>query len=78
MTLAKQLKTAVQESGKSVSCVARESGMAQAVLQRFIAGNRDLRLDTVERLADYFGWEFAAKTAPAKPKASPKPKAKRG
>jgi plasmid maintenance system antidote protein VapI len=59
-TLADQLKRAVAATGKSVSAVARESGVPQPVLHRFVTGERGLLLDTADRLAAYLGLEFCA------------------
>lgn len=66
MSLADQLREAVKESGLSVYRIAKDSGVSQAVLQRFIAGDREnIRLDTADKLASYFSMRF---TAPRKPK----------
>jgi plasmid maintenance system antidote protein VapI len=58
LTLAEQLKQAVAATGKSVSAVARESGVPQPVLHRFVTGERGLLLDTADRLAAYLGLEL--------------------
>ena len=83
MNLAKQLRAAVAESGKTVNGISTASGVPQAVLQRFMTGERDIRLDTVQRLADYFGLQFAPATKqgkapdkPTKPRTKPTRKAK--
>jgi plasmid maintenance system antidote protein VapI len=57
-TLADQLKKAVAATGKSVSAVARESGVPQPVLHRFVTGERGLLLDTADRLAAYLRLEL--------------------
>ncbi len=59
-TLADQLKLAVAATGKSISAVARESGVPQPVLHRFVTGERGLLLDTADRLAAYLGLELRA------------------
>jgi plasmid maintenance system antidote protein VapI len=61
-TLAEQLKHAVAATGKSVSAVARESGVPQPVLHRFVTGERGLLLDTADRLAAYLGLELRPAT----------------
>ena len=54
--LADQLKAAVERSGLSVNQVAREAGIPQQVLQRFLSGKRhNVRLDTASKLAGFFG-----------------------
>jgi plasmid maintenance system antidote protein VapI len=54
-TLTEQLKQAVAATGKSVTAVARESGVPQPVLHRFVTGERGLLLDTADRLCAYLG-----------------------
>ena len=53
--LADQLRQAVLDSGLSVYRIAKDSGVPQSALQRFITGHRDLRLETASKLAAYFG-----------------------
>lgn len=65
MALQDQLRQAVHDSGLSVYAVAKGSGIAQPVLHRFVAGERDLTLATASRLADYFGMRL---TRPKRPK----------
>ena len=52
--MADQLKKAIQTSGKTVNAIAVEAGIPQPVLHRFVKGERDLTLSTVQKLADYF------------------------
>lgn len=65
LTMAAQLKKAIQDSGKTVNAVAVESGIPQPVLHRFVSGERDLTLTTVQKLADYFGLELSRKNSPS-------------
>jgi plasmid maintenance system antidote protein VapI len=58
LSLAEALTKAVQDTGKSVYAVAKASGVAQAVLHRFLAGQRGLTLATAERLCAYLGLEL--------------------
>jgi plasmid maintenance system antidote protein VapI len=60
-TMPDVLRRAVRESGRSVNAVAKAAGVAQPVLYRFMTGERDLTLDTAQRLADYFGLELRAR-----------------
>ncbi len=57
-SLADSLKAAVKATGKSVNSIAKQSGVPQAVLQRFVTGQRGMTLDTVERLCAYLGLEL--------------------
>jgi hypothetical protein len=50
-TITAQLKAAIQASGASIYKLAKDSGVPQPVLQRFMAGDRDIKLATVDKLA---------------------------
>jgi hypothetical protein len=54
MAVSEQLREAIHTYG-SVYAVARDSGIAQPVLNRFVIGERDLKLATVDRLCGFFG-----------------------
>jgi plasmid maintenance system antidote protein VapI len=58
LTMANILKAAIQESGETVAAIARGAGIAQPVLHRFVAGERDLTLRTADKLAAYFKLEL--------------------
>jgi transcriptional regulator with XRE-family HTH domain len=67
--LAEQLRAMIQQSGMSTRAVAAAVGMPQPVLQRFVAGDREnIRLDTADKLAEFFGVELRPACKPAKPK----------
>ena len=54
-TLADQLRQAVSDSEWSLNSIARESGIPQPVLYRFVNGQRDaIRLDTADKLCQLF------------------------
>ncbi len=53
--LSEALKRAIQESGKSVYQIAQDSGVSQIVISRFLSGERDIRMATVDRLAGVLG-----------------------
>ena len=53
MTLTEQLREMIQDYG-TVYAVARDSGINQAVLQRFVTGERDMYLSTADKLAEFF------------------------
>lgn len=61
-TIADQLKNAIRESGKTVNALAVEAGVPQPVLHRFVKGERDLTLTTVQKLADYFGLRLVGRS----------------
>jgi hypothetical protein len=51
--LSKQLREAVKSCGQTVTAIAEASGVPQPVLQRFVAGQRGITLDTAGKLAAY-------------------------
>jgi predicted transcriptional regulator len=57
MTISERLREAIRKYD-SVYAVARDSGVSQSVLQRFVTGRRDLRLSTADRLARFFRLEL--------------------
>lgn len=66
-TLTEQLKQAIDDSGLSIYRIAKDTGIPQPVLHRFMTGDRpSIRLKTAESLAAYFGMRL---TAPKKAKA---------
>ncbi len=54
MSLSEQLREAIRTYG-SVYAVARDSGVSQTILNRFVRGERDLTLETAEKLTEFFG-----------------------
>lgn len=52
------IKTAIRKSGKTVYRVAQESGVAHPIILRFLSGERDIRLETAEKLAQSLGLEL--------------------
>jgi len=53
MSISTQLREAIRRYG-SVYAVARDSGVSQPALQRFMTEERDLYLGTVDRLCEFF------------------------
>lgn len=52
VTITKQLRAAIADSGLSVYALAKASGVPQATLQEFVSDdNRDLRLSNLDKLA---------------------------
>ena len=56
--LARSLRDLVKASTESENQIARGSGVSQSTLNLFMNERRDLRLDTANRLANYFGLCF--------------------
>ncbi len=63
MTTSDQLKEAIRESGKTPDLIAKETGIAQTILSRFLSNDpdqhRDIRFEsTADKLCAYFGLEL--------------------
>lgn len=54
------LREAIGRSGKSHYQIAKDAGVAPAQLDRFVAGERDLRLATAARVATALGLTLVA------------------
>jgi len=52
------IRDAIARDGRSVYRLAIDSGVAQAVLSRFVSGKRDLNLRTADRLCRALGLEL--------------------
>ncbi len=57
-SLADQLRRAVDDSGETTYRIAKDSGVPQPVLHRFMAGEQDIVLLTANKLATYLGLRF--------------------
>ena len=53
----------IEDSGKSFNELERESGVLRQSLMKFVAGERSLRLDKADQLAEYFGLNVVTKKA---------------
>ena len=53
MTVSQQLKTVIDGYG-SQNRLAKDSGVRQQTIQRFMSGARGLHVDTVDRLCEFF------------------------
>ncbi len=49
-SLSESLKKAIQDSPKSVYQIAREAGVSQIMISRFLSGERDIRMMTAEQV----------------------------
>lgn len=50
--LSQGLREAIQASGKSVYQIAKAANVSQIVISRFLSGQRDIRMETADRLAE--------------------------
>lgn len=66
--LTEELKDAIDRSGLSHYRLAQETGVTPGAISRFVAGERDLRLETAAKLADALGLELKPKKKPRKTK----------
>lgn len=64
-TMSEQLRQAIHDSGLSIYAVAKGSGASQPVVARFAAGERDIRLETADRLFAFFEMRATAPKPPA-------------
>ena len=54
-SLADQLRAAIDGCEWSLNSIARETGIPQPNLHRFLAGKYDVSLATADKIAKYFG-----------------------
>jgi transcriptional regulator with XRE-family HTH domain len=54
-SLSETLKKAIRNSGKSEEQIANEAGVAPIVVSQFLAGDRDIRMATADKLAEVLG-----------------------
>ena len=73
-TLSESLREAIRSSSMSVYRLAKEAGVAPAVITRFLKGERDLRLATVEKIAEVLQLELVQRR-PLEPAAAAPPPA---
>lgn len=71
-TLAKAIRDALLATGKSHNAIARETGIPQPTITRFLNG-RDVRVSIASALADYAGLALSSSAKPAKKLARRKP-----
>ena len=51
-SLSEDLRLAIRKSGKSVYQIAKAANVSQIVVSRFLSGERDIRMETADRLAE--------------------------
>ena len=64
MEISNQLRAAIRKSGKSANVLAKESGVPQPTITRFLAG-AEMRSNTIDKLAAYFGLELRSAAKPS-------------
>ncbi|MFZ1933869.1 MAG: helix-turn-helix transcriptional regulator [Thermoguttaceae bacterium] len=60
-TMTNALKAAITESGLTRYRIAKDTGIDEAALMRFMRGETSLRLDKADVLAEYLGLELVKK-----------------
>ncbi len=55
------LRRAIRDSGMTMKGLERETGVTRQSLMKFVAGERSMRLDMADKLADYFGLTLTRK-----------------
>lgn len=60
-TLVDQLRAAIRDSGLTVYRLAKNSGVSQPVIDRFLTGERDIRLETAAKLATALNLELRSR-----------------
>ena len=59
-SLSASLKKAIRQSAKTSYQLAKEAGVSQIMVSRFVPGKRDIRLATADRLAHVLGLKLVA------------------
>ena len=54
-SLSEMLKEAIRVCGKTEYQVAKEAGVSQIVISRFLSGERDIRMATADKLVEALG-----------------------
>jgi predicted transcriptional regulator len=58
VSIADQLRAAIWDSGKTSYRLGLEAGVAQPIIDRFLARQQDLRLSTAAKIAEALDWEL--------------------
>ena len=59
-SLSDALKGAIRQSEKSVYQIAKEARVSQIIISRFLSGERDIRMATVDKLANALALRLVA------------------
>jgi plasmid maintenance system antidote protein VapI len=60
-TMTQALRDAINKSELSFAALERETGVTRQSIMGFARGERSLRLDMADKLAEYFGFEITRK-----------------
>jgi hypothetical protein len=60
-TVSDTVRDAIKKSGVSIYQLSGQSGIAYAVLWRFLSGERQLTTGTLDRLCDFLGYRLVKK-----------------
>jgi transcriptional regulator with XRE-family HTH domain len=60
MTMSDKLREAIANSGLSFKRLEAETGVLRQSLMKFARGERSLRLDIADKLAEFFGLELTS------------------
>jgi transcriptional regulator with XRE-family HTH domain len=60
--LSDEIREAVEKSGLTRYRIAKELGLAESTMSRFMNGKRGLSLDNIDRLAELLGLEIVVKS----------------
>lgn len=66
--LSEQLRSAVLNCGVSRYRIAKDTGLTEAQLCRFVSGQIDIKLSTVDRICEYIGARLVLDEIPARRK----------
>ena len=61
-SLTETLKQAIRDSDRSEYEIAKQAGISQIVVSRFISGERDIRMATADKLAEVLGLRLQAQS----------------
>lgn len=67
-TLSDELRDAVEQSGLTRYAIWQETGIDQGTMSKFMAGNRGLSIESIDKLADLLGLHIVIDAEPARPK----------
>ena len=57
MKVSDQLRTLIRNAEKTCYLIAKETGISNAALSRFLSGERRLSSKAIDILGEYFDWE---------------------
>ena len=60
--LSEALKRAIRDSKKTEYQIAKDAGVSQIVISRFVSGERDIRMATADKLAEALGLKLGTGT----------------